>query len=245
MNEKVKRYSNENEVVLCYEIVYDNNSIIYVDALDAEPVAVDEIMVYDSASFIINEVSEGTYPYAYNRRDVSTAKCNEFNGYRNSNLTLSENGFEQLGYNAVSQDNPYTDRTISDDMESFLSGSNSYGLYFCGHANEDVLAYKYNTILRRTDVSGNWRFVFLDGCSTAVDTGWAEQFNIYGRSGRAYLGWSDTVQLVYTHAFQKYFWPRVGNGPIQQLAVDAASSVPGDGTTPIRFWGDASYTGVE
>ena len=110
--------------------------------------------------------------------------------------------------------------------------------------NSNVLAFKYNTILRRTNVSGNWRFVFLDGCETAVDTGWAEQFNIYGRSGRAYLGWFDTVQLVYTHQFQDYFWPRVGNKAIQALALDAANSVPGQGTTPIRFWGDTSYTGV-
>ena len=107
-----------------------------------------------------------------------------------------------------------------------------------------MLAFKYNTILRRTNVSGNWRFVFLDGCETAVDTGWAEPFNIYGRSGRAYLGWFDTVQLVYTHQFQDYFWPRVGNKAIQALALDAANSVPGQGTTPIRFWGDTSYTGV-
>lgn len=102
---------------------------------------------------------------------------------------------------------------------------------------------RFNSI-RRTNVSGNWRFVFLDGCETAVDTGWAEQFNIYGRSGRAYLGWFDTVQLVYTHQFQDYFWPRVGNKAIQALALDAANSVPGQGTTPIRFWGDTSYTGV-
>ena len=56
--------------------------------------------------------------------------------------------------------------------------------------------------------------------------------------------WFDTVQLVYTHQFQDYFWPRVGNKAIQALALDAANSVPGQGTTPIRFWGDTSYTGV-
>lgn len=128
-------------------------------------------------------------------------------------------------------------------MATFLRGNSSYGFYFCGHANSNVLAYKYNTILRRSDVSGNWRFVFLDGCETAVDTGWAKQFNIYGYSGRAYLGWSDTVLLVNTHQFQEYFWPRVGTKAIQALAVDAANSVPGSGTTPIRFWGDASYNG--
>lgn len=61
--------------------------------------------------------------------------------------------------------------------------------------------------------------------------------------GREYLGWSDTVLLVNTHQFQEYFWPRVGTKAIQALAVDAANSVPGSGTTPIRFWGDASYNG--
>lgn len=131
--------------------------------------------------------------------------CSELNAYRVENIELSESGFARLGYTTVDQDNPYEDATINEDVATFLDGDSSYGFYFCGHANSNVLAFKYNTILRRTNVSGNWRFVFLDGCETAVDTGWAEQFNIYGRSGRAYLGWFDTVQLVYTHQFQDYF----------------------------------------
>lgn len=244
-NDKVKRYSNENEAVLCYKIVYDDGCIIYVDAMDAEPVAVDEIMAINSASFTIHEVSASTHPNAYNRRPSSVATCKELNGYRDENILLSERGFRKLGYNAVGQNNPYTDNTINTDMSSFISGDNSYGFYFCGHASPDVLAYKYHTILRRENVSGNWRFVFLDGCETAVDTGWATQFNIYGKKGRAYLGWFDTVELVNTHKFQKYFWPRVGTKEIQALALDAANAVSGAGTTPIRFWGDSSYTGVE
>lgn len=36
-----------------------------------------------------------------------------------------------------------------------------------------------------------------------------------------------------------------GNGKvsIRQAAVDAAADVPGEGTTPIKFYGDRSYTG--
>lgn len=241
-NDKIARYDSD-EVILCYKIVYDNDYVVYVDAMNAEPVAVDEIMAYNSASFIIEEVSASAYPNAYNRRPSTAAACSEFNGYRIENLRLSESGFKRLGYSAVAQRNPYKDSTINNDVATFLRGNSSYGFYFCGHANSNVLAYKYNTILRRSDVSGNWRFVFLDGCETAVDTGWAKQFNIYGYSGRAYLGWSDTVLLVNTHQFQEYFWPRVGTKAIQALAVDAANSVPGSGTTPIRFWGDASYNG--
>lgn len=243
-NEKVARYGSGDQAILCYKIVYDGGYIIYVDAMDAEPIAVDEIMAYNSASFTIKEVSATTNPNAYNRRPSTPQMCSELNAYRVENIELSESGFARLGYTTVDQDNPYEDATINEDVATFLDGDSSYGFYFCGHANSNVLAFKYNTILRRTNVSGNWRFVFLDGCETAVDTGWAEQFNIYGRSGRAYLGWFDTVQLVYTHQFQDYFWPRVGNKAIQALALDAANSVPGQGTTPIRFWGDTSYTGV-
>ena len=52
------------------------------------------------------------------------------------------------------------------------------------------------------------------------------------------------MSMVAIRKFQDYFWPRVGNKAIQALALDAANSVPGQGTTPIRFWGDTSYTGV-
>lgn len=244
LNETVARYGAGDEAILCYKIVYDSGYIIYVDAMDAEPVAVDEIMAYNSASFTIKEVSATTNPSAYNRRPSTPKTCSELNAYRVENIELSESGFERLGYNTVAQNNPYEDKTINEDVATFLDGASSYGFYFCGHASSDVLAYKYHTILKREDVSGNWRFVFLDGCETAIDTGWAEQFNIYGQSGRAYLGWFDTVELANTHQFQEYFWPRVGNKAIQALALDAANSVPGQGTTPIRFWGDTSYTGV-
>lgn len=56
-NEKVARYGSGDQAILCYKIVYDGGYIIYVDAMDAEPIAVDEIMAYNSASFTIKEVS--------------------------------------------------------------------------------------------------------------------------------------------------------------------------------------------
>lgn len=67
-NEKVARYGSGDQAILCYKIVYDGGYIIYVDAMDAEPIAVDEIMAYNSASFTIKEVSATTNPNAYNRR---------------------------------------------------------------------------------------------------------------------------------------------------------------------------------
>ena len=154
-NEKVARYGSGDEAILCYKIVYDGGYIIYVDAMDAEPVAVDEIMAYNSASFTIKEVSTTTNPNAYNRRPSTPQTCRELNAYRVENIELSESGFARLGYNTVAQDNPYEDDTINSDVATFLDGGSSYGFYFCGHANSNVLAYKYNTILRRTDVSGN------------------------------------------------------------------------------------------
>ena len=52
-----------------------------------------------------------------------------------------------------------------------------------------------------------------------------------------------TVPCV-LYLFALKFWPLIdGNRSVRQAAVDAAAGVDGDGTTPIRFYGDRSYTG--
>lgn len=139
----------------------------------------------------------------------------------------------------------YSTSAINTSMENYVAGTSSeYALYYCGHASTTVLAFQQHNIISSSDVSGNWHFVFLDGCSTAANTGWASAFNIYGYSNRAFLGWTTAVSLINTHAFNEEFWPLLdGTTSVRQAAVDAAAEVPGSGTTPIRFYGDTTYNG--
>ena len=104
---------------------------------------------------------------------------------------------------------------------------------------------KYEEVFNIEDISGNWHFVYLDGCYTGSADDWADAFHIDGYSNRAYLGWRGDVLMANTYRFNEIFFPML-NGAIavRQAAVDAAAQVPGDGTTPIRFYGDTTYDGT-
>ena len=54
-----------------------------------EPIAVDEIMAYNSESFTIKEVSATTNPNAYNRRPSTPQMCSELNADVYKRQTMS------------------------------------------------------------------------------------------------------------------------------------------------------------
>lgn len=129
-------------------------------------------------------------------------------------------------------------------ITSYLQSSTAYGLYIYAHANPYNMADTEKTwALFSSEVTGNWHFVFLDGCSTAQTTGWAKAFKTIGYSKRAFLGWSTDVYDNYLFIYSAHFWPKVGTGSIRDIAVKAADEVPGIGTTPIKFYGDTTYDG--
>ena len=149
----------------------------------------------------------------------------------------------RLGYSTSSTWK--SDKSLISDIKDYLkNNSRAYAFYFTGHGSNSALGFKYNGRIYPSDVTGNWHFVFLDACSTAADATWANAFKINGYSNRAFLGWSKSIRWAPGHEFAEKFWPRVnGKVSIRQAAVDAAADVPGEGTTPIKFYGDRSYTG--
>lgn len=160
-------------------------------------------------------------------------------------VQVAKTGIEKLGYSVTHYNESVSSKsTVMDYINT--SGKN-YCLYLKCHASPTVLAIvneSASTYISQSEISGNWHFVFLDGCSTAADDGWANAFNTVGYSNRAFLGWYQTVWTDKVYDFSLVFWDEVGTKSLRDAALSAASSVPESGSTPIRMYGDKTWWGA-
>ncbi len=243
-NTNIHQYDDD----ICY-LVYavsssGENAILYVDALSGEYVGRDIVMSETGFAVAIQEsANSSAYNYNSDLDDYTATEIARFNSWRIDKMTWAASAMRRLGYSATSSS--YTTSAMITDVQDYLSAlGDEYAFYFSGHGNTTILGFKRNGWIRTTDVDGNWHFVFLDACQTAVDTGWADAFNINGYVNRAYLGWNGNIRWDNGYLFAEEFWPLInGTNTVRQAAVDAAALVPGSGTTPIKFYGDTSYTG--
>ncbi|KIR03232.1 hypothetical protein P261_02047 [Lachnospiraceae bacterium TWA4] len=216
-------YEKANIVRLVYNVEVDNINMVYVDA--------------ETGEVIGGDVKKG----------VNDSGIFTYDGfkYATQSSNLAKTAFGKLGYN-----NKIT--RISSELRTtvyayMVSDDKAYGLYVNSHGTKRTLSTGGRVVLYADEVVGNWHFVFLDACSTAEDTTWANAFKINNHSKRAFLGWTKIVAVTDAYDFCRYFWPettaRNHSNSIRQAAVWAASKVPGSGTTPIRFYGDRNYNG--
>ncbi len=230
---------------LVYEVSSPNSDcIIYIDALSGEYVCRDIKMEETGFSAAIQESSDSSaYNYNSDFDSYTSSEIAYFNTIRRNKINWAASAMNRLGYTATAK--YYSTSQMITDIKNYLKAlTNEYAFYFSGHGSTTVLGFKRNGWIRPSDVTGNWHFVFLDACSTAVDSGWADAFKINGYSNRAFLGWSNVVYSNNIYKFAEKFWPLInGTNAVRQAAVDAAAQVPGSGTTPIKFYGDVSYTG--
>jgi len=212
-------YEQEDFVRLAYKIsVNDGSYLIYIDAVTGENL--------------------GGAALRENGRAFTDAGLN----WASLMGSTASAGMQTLGYASSSWVG--AGPLMKTSITSYLNLSTAYGLYIYEHANPVAIGpTDLSWGLFTSEVHGNWHFVFLDGCSTAADAGWANAFHINGYSNRAFLGWRTDVYDNYMFIYSSYFWPKVGTGSIRDIAVWAASMVPGTGTTPIKFYGDSSYNG--
>ena len=99
-------------------------------------------------------------------------------------------------------------------------------------------------IIDADDISGNWDLVYIDSAYSAKTNELARAFHTVGYSDRCFLGWYNPITTSNSNSFNYYFWTEyVTHATIRSAALAAASRVPGNGTTPIRFYGDTSYDG--
>lgn len=217
-----------NNVRLSYCFILPNGDSVYVDSTTGDIIDYSEIRATAKAF----SVSGG-------------------NAFPNPKTQTSDatTCFKKLGYNTLSA--YYSSGNMRTSILNFLKRSDAYGFYLACHGdkNQTVLSGNNNSWeIHRSDISGNWRFVFLDACYSANGTGWASCFNISNSSkNRAFLGWYKEVNGKYSTQFTSFFFPEVINRDhsdnIRDAAVWAAYKVKGEGTTPIRFYGDKTYNG--
>lgn len=236
---------NNDYCYLVYRILPANDcDIIYIDALTGEYIGRDMLLGETGFSVAIQE-SKDPSAYSYNSvlLNYTDADVTKYNSWFYNKANLAVAAMRRLGYSATAS--YYSTSQMITDIEDYLQAlSNEYAFFFSGHGSKSVIGFHSKGWITHSDVTGNWHFVFLDACSTAVDTGWADAFKINGYSDRAFLGWSNSIAYNYSYLFAQKFWPLInGSNTVRQAAVDAAAEVPGSGTTPIRFYGDTSYTG--
>ena len=202
--------------------VYDENIKVYVDAITGEILGGDETKGSDHAKAFGHD----SVAYSYN------------------SSKLAEAGFRRLGY-VVEPTFTTSVNNLRQAVLSYLSKGASYGFYItCHTTNSGSALYggQGGSHIYQSDINGNFHLVFLDACSTAANKSWANAFNC-DRPSRGFLGWKRSVGMDPTYQFCQYFWARVGSKPLYNLALDAAASVPGRGTTPIVYFGDKSWYG--
>lgn len=166
--------------------------------------------------------------------------CSQVNTYLEHRIYASC-GFEDLGYATTCS---YGAVTKSSVMDWINASSDNYGFYICTIGSSGYFYDYYGNQITPSEISGNWHLVFLDSGSSAATTNFASAFKTYGYSNRAFLGWSAGVDAASSLEFNYYFWhDYVCETTIRLAAIYAASNVPGDGTTPIRFYGDENWQG--
>lgn len=210
------------EVRKAWKINCSQNLIIYIDAESGEIIRGD-----------------------YSRYEEAQAQnANYFPQYDGDCTESARIGFQKLGYSTS------TAGASDSEIRSWISDSTGahYGYFIVthgGNTNGNLhFVSSTGTPFFPSDVRGNWHLVFIDACNSKDNNQFAQAFKITGYSNRAYLGWYGSVNAGPDTQFQKYFWENeVTTSTIQQAAKDAASQVPGSGTTPIRFSGDTSWWG--
>ena len=144
----------------------------------------------------------------------------------------------------------YDTYTLKTKILNYIGiGGNEYAMYIRCHGCPSYICGKNssNTEARKiypSDLSGNWHFVFLDGCETGASNNFASALHIYGYSNRAFLGWYNTVATSASKAFVQNYWPILASSTtktVRQAALDTAALIAS--STPIRFYGDTSYNG--
>lgn len=218
----------KSSVELAYKII-TGNMITYVDATTGKIIGKDQ----------------------YKEIGGSYGQTNDGLNYSGDSVDRASTYMALMGY-IPTYLNKLDTVELKNNITYLLGRDNAYAFYFCGHGDSSTvdpsLAIKdsnddYHDVLLKSEVTGNWHFVFLDACHTGRSI-WAEAFNISSSHPKtAYLGWDGKVQASNTNSFCIKFWMHRVLMNVRDAAVKAAGEVPGVGTTPIKFFGDTSYNG--
>lgn len=153
-------------------------------------------------------------------------------------------GLGRLGYSPCTSS---IGQITKDSMLSWINNSgNGYAMYVHTFGGSGYFNDYYGNSIGTASISGNWDFVFIDSAYSAATNTLASAFHTTGYSNRCFLGWSGSVNTSNSELFNYFFWMEYigGGATINNAAINAASRVPGSGTTPIRLYGSTTYTGA-
>ncbi len=161
--------------------------------------------------------------------------------YYNDCAVYAKYGLEDLGYSVSTVTGGITKSSMLDWIGNT---GNGYAFYVHTFGGDGYFNDYSGKSIDADDISGNWDLVYIDSSYSAKTNELARAFHTVGYSDRCFLGWYNPVTTANSNSFNYYFWTEyVTHATIRSAALAAASRVPGDGTTPIRFYGDTSYDG--
>lgn len=168
--------------------------------------------------------------------------ANSQSAYYNNCGGYAVSGLGKLGYSCTSSMGAIT----RDSMLAWIGNTgNGYAMYVHTVGGNGYFNDYYGYSIDSSMISGNWDFVYIDSSYSAASTTLANAFHTTGYSSRCFLGWYNGVTSANSDTFNYYFWlTYIGTSSVRNAAVNAASCVPGSGTTPIRLYGSTTYTGA-
>ena len=152
-------------------------------------------------------------------------------------------GLSRLGYSPCTSSIGAITRASM--LEWIGNTGNGYAMYVHTFGGTGYFNDYYGYSIDSSMISGNWDFVYIDSANSAASTELANAFHTVGYTNRCFLGWNGVVTTANADTFNYYFWlTYVGTSSIRNAAINAASCVPGAGTTPIKLYGSTTYTGA-
>lgn len=167
---------------------------------------------------------------------------NSKSSYYQNCASYASNGLSSLGYSCTTDMGAIT----RDSMLSWIKNTgNGYAMYVHTFGGTGYFNDYYGNSITNSMISGNWDFVYIDSSYSAADNSLATAFHTTGYSNRCFIGWYNAITVGNSNTFNYYFWlTYVGKSSVRTAALNAASHVPGSGTTPIKLYGSTTYTGA-
>lgn len=224
---------SEKIYVISYIVKNENGNRIVIDAYNSNIVYKDKTE---------NRRDGRAFYFIDSEKDES-----DHSRFRQARAYFLDKIMNHLGYNST-QKKLARSSSSRNEMLNFLNGYYSYGFTFSGHGSPNSIGSEDQTFrIYPNDISGIWKFVFLDACSTAKNTNWASAFNIYegNGNGRCFIGWSRNLYPNQSYKFLKVYERKIRTQPntsVVENILDAFNELTDD-TYYVKFYGDRRTTG--
>lgn len=187
---------------------------------------------------LIISVSAGSCHASASAKVFSSSKS----AYYNDCATYATSGLKKLGYSCTT----VTGAITKNSMLTWIGNTgDGYGMYVHTLGGSGYFNDYYGYSIDSSMISGYWDFVYIDSSQSAATSALADAFHTTGYTNKCFLGWSNNVTTANSKTFNYYFWLEcVGTSSIRTAALNAAASVAGTGTAPIRLYGSTTYTGA-